>query len=164
LREARRRLAADPAANRAAAAGEIVFVEAAVGGLELLDLLSGHKAAVLIDAVVTGKARPGEVVELDPSFLGDLEDTGRLGTTGLTHQVDLGTAWRLGKRLGLPLPETVRVLGVEAADVKTFSEELTPAVAARLPSVVDTLLRVIAEVGGESLCMSSPCSKPCSTR
>ncbi len=131
---------------REALAGEpVAFVEAAVGGLDLLDLLSGYRAAVLVDAVVTGKASPGEVLELDPAFL---EDTTHLGTTGLSHQVDLSTAWKLGRRLGLPLPETVRVLGVEAADVKTFSERPTPAVEASLPRVAEAIARAVREALG----------------
>jgi hydrogenase maturation protease len=175
LREVRRRLEPEPGSDPAPA---VTFVEASVGGLELLDLLVGHRVAVLIDAIVTGRVRPGEVLELEPSFL---EDSTHLGTAGLAHQIDLGTAWQLGCRLGLPLPTTIRVLGVEAADVTTFSEELSLPVRASLPGIVESLLRVVAEavdldasdrgfeagasaaVRGGHVCTRSPFSAPSST-
>jgi hydrogenase maturation protease len=121
----------------------VTLVEAETGGLGLIDILSGHDGAVLVDAVVTGAVNPGEILEVAPSFV---ETTGRLGTAGLSHQVDLGTAWELGRRLGVPLPSHVRILGIEASDVKTFSERLTPAVARNLPAIVDAVIRVVAEV------------------
>lgn len=135
VRETRREFNGEP----------VSFVEACAGGLDLIDLLCGHEAAVIVDAVVTGRASPGEVLDLDPSFL---EDSSHLGTTGLLHQVDLATAWQLGRRVGLPLPAVVRVLGVEAAQTKTFSEELSPRVAIRFPRVVRTVARVVRETLG----------------
>ncbi|HCJ10988.1 MAG TPA: peptidase M52 [Clostridiales bacterium] len=131
----------------------VTFVEASVGGLDLIDLLSGYDAALLVDAAVTGRAAPGEVFELDIGFL---EDTTHLGTAGLSHQVDLATAWKLGRRLGLPLPRVLRVLAVEAADVKTFSEELSPSVAENLPRVVEAVTRVVREVVAACGCGAAP--------
>jgi hydrogenase maturation protease len=133
VREASRRFEGRP----------VVFVEASAGGLDLIDLMSGHAAALLVDAAVTNQARPGEVLDLDPAFL---EDTNHLGTTGVAHQVDLATAWKLGRRLGLDLPDRVRIIGVEAADVTTFSEELSPEVAANLPAVVEAVVGAVREL------------------
>ncbi len=144
VREVERKLASSPGGIP----DGLRFVEAAVGGLDLIDLLSGHRGAVLVDAAVTGRARPGEVFELDIGFL---EDTTHLGTTGLSHQVDLATAWKLGRRLGLPLPERLRVLAVEAADVKTFSEELSPAVAAALPAAVRAVSAAVRDLLAETV-------------
>jgi len=164
VREARRRLAGRPPGPATPPAGEgeaaevvvtpdpgrppigLVFAEVAVGGLDLVDLLSGHAGAVLVDAAVTHQAEPGEVFEVDLSFL---EDTTHLGTAGLAHQVDLGTAWRLGRRLGLGLPRHLRILAVEAADVKTFSEALSPAVARNLEAIVTAVVETVTEVAGE---------------
>jgi len=150
VREVRRRLEESgapgtprPTAGSAHASARTVFAEASVGGLDLIDLLSGHGGAVLVDAAVTGKARPGEVFELDVDFL---EDTTHLGTAGLAHQVDLATAWKLGRRLGLELPRHMRIVAVEAADVKTFSEELTPTVAGNFENIVRAVAGVIREV------------------
>ncbi|MCL8206455.1 MAG: hydrogenase maturation protease [Actinomycetia bacterium] len=144
VREARRHLEGLP----------VEVVEASVGGLGLLDLLAGHERAVLVDAVLTGRAEPGEVLELDAGFL---EDTSHLGTAGVSHQVDLATAWQLGRRLGLPLPGRLRIFGVEAADVKTFSESLTPAVRARLGEAVEAVVAAVREEldGGDPGCTSS---------
>ena len=125
----------------------VTFVEVSAGGLDLIDLMAGHRAALLVDAAVTKKAAPGEVLDLDPSFL---EDTTHLGTTGVAHQVDLATAWKLGRRLGLDLPERVRIIGVEASDVTTFSEQLSPEVSRSLPVVVRAVVDAVWELLGET--------------
>ena len=42
---------------------EVEIVESAGAGLELLDLLEGHKRALLLDAVLTGEHPPGTELE-----------------------------------------------------------------------------------------------------
>jgi hydrogenase maturation protease len=100
------------------------------GGLRLMERLAGYDRAVIVDAIVSGAA-PGTVHLLTA---GDMPTQ----RTVCAHDVSLPTALALGRRSGLHLPETseIHVIAVEAADVMTFSEELTPAVAAAVPLAV----------------------------
>jgi hydrogenase maturation protease len=100
------------------------------GGLRLMERLAGYDRAVIIDAILSGAA-PGTV---------HLLSAGGMPTqrTVCAHDVSLPTALAMGRRGGLPLPETaeIHVIAIEAADVMTFGEELTPAVAAAVPLAV----------------------------
>jgi hydrogenase maturation protease len=104
----------------------IVGVEVATssrGGFELIDLLAGFQRAVIVDALITDDPRPGNVHRLDP---GQVAGSARLVGS---HEVGLATALELAEALGIVMPETVTVYGVEAADVTTFAETPTPEVA-----------------------------------
>jgi hydrogenase maturation protease len=93
------------------------------GGFELIDLLAGYKRAVIVDAFITDDPCPGRVHRLEP---GQVAGSARLVGS---HEVGLATALELAEALGIVMPEIVTVYGVEAADVTTFAESPTPAVA-----------------------------------
>lgn len=111
------------------------FAEAMAGGLELMDLLSGYRAAVIVDAAVTGQAVPGEIYTLAPESLGT-------AVTGGAHGAHLGTALEVARRLGLPMPERLEVVAIEAQDVSGFGESLTPALAAAIEPAAAFVLRL----------------------
>ncbi|GFO67388.1 hypothetical protein GMLC_09670 [Geomonas limicola] len=104
------------------------LVESHAGGLLLLEELTGERQAVIVDALIDRARRPGELV-----FSGIAEAT---HNAACSHDCTLAEALALGRALGLELPgdDAIRVLGVVAADVASFGEELTPEVAAALPA------------------------------
>ena len=120
----------------------VTVVRSFRGGLELLDLLTGFEHAVLIDAVVRHDAVPGRLHELDVEQLA--------GSARLVggHDADVGTALALGRRAGLAMPATVRVLGIEAEDVMSFREQLSPAVAAAVLELARSLHAELAANSG----------------
>lgn len=116
-------------------------VQSETAGLRLLELLRGYDKAVIIDALKSppeaGRS-PGEVVRYGAA---DFRGGHRYGSA---HSIGLATALELGRRLGYDMPSDVVVLAVEAEDVETFGEELSPAVAAAAERVV---AMVLEEVG-----------------
>jgi len=105
------------------------------GGMDLLDDLVGYPRALLVDAIQTGQCPPGTCLEFDLAALGDVHQDRLVAAHGLTLPAVLET----GRRCGYAVPATTAILGVEVADVHTFSEQLTPAVAAGLDRVVDRI-------------------------
>lgn len=95
-------------------------------GLALLDWLVGYRAAILVDSIQTGKAPPGTVHELEPIELGQL--TGRT-----PHFLGVAETLALGRQLGLPMPEQIRIIAVEVADPFTLGTSMTPAVQQAVP-------------------------------
>ncbi len=113
---------------------EIEVKETAATGLALLDELVGYERAVIIDSIRTAR-RP--VGSLHRYFLGaDHPPPGPAGS----HGIGLQTALLLGRLAGWSLPRRIVVYAVEAADTTTFSEELTPRVAAAVPRIVRTII------------------------
>lgn len=114
--------------------GDVTVCEASVGGLSLLHLVEGYDRVIIIDAAVTNGAQPGEIRCPSP------DEVQWSPWPAWTHGVPFATALELGRRLGMYIPKKIVVFVIEAADVETFGEELTPSVAAAVPKVVDLVL------------------------
>jgi len=107
------------------------------GGLRLMERLVGYDRAIVIDAIITG-AEPGTIHHLTP----DAIPTQRSSSA---HDVNLPTALEFGRQAGMDLPsdKDILLVGIEAQDILTFTEECTPAVAASIPTAVEEVLEVL---------------------
>ena len=134
-------LVAGRLAERQLPAGVEVAVSE-VAGLRLLELVRGFTRVIIIDALKSpaeAGREPGEVVRYDAS---DFKGGHRYGSA---HSIGLDTALEVGRQVGYDMPGEVIVFAIEAEDIETFGEELTPAVAAAADVVTDLVLQ---EVGG----------------
>jgi hydrogenase maturation protease len=104
------------------------------GGLRLMEHMIGYDRVIVVDAM-RGGGPPGSIHRLGPGSV----PTQRSASS---HDVNLPTALRLGRLAGAELPADERILliGIEADDVETFSEELSPAVQEAIPQAVDLIL------------------------
>jgi hydrogenase maturation protease len=107
----------------------IDFRETTEMGLALLDFITGYRTVVIVDSIQTGKAPPGFLHELDAAALTQL--TGRT-----PHFLGVSETLALGRKLGLPMPEQVRIFAVEVEDPFTLGTALTPALQTALPAIV----------------------------
>ena len=107
------------------------------GGLRLMERMIGFDRAIIIDAICTD-AEPGTIHLLSPNDIPTQRSTS-------AHDVNLPTALELGRQAGanLPPPGEILIVGVEAADVQTFDEALTPEVEIALPQAVEAVLSVL---------------------
>ena len=108
----------------------------AVGGLRLMERLVGYQRAILIDAIMTGQQPVGSQFCL---ALQDLPDSAA-GHLSSAHDTSLQTALSAGSALGLPLPETIIIFGIEAEPILDFGEALSPPVAAAVPYLADQII------------------------
>jgi hydrogenase maturation protease len=117
-----------------------------VGGLRLMELLSGNDAAILVDAAEFPD-RPAGEVRVSP--LDELPDHGG-GHLDNAHDATLVTALALGRRLGAELPARIDAVTVQATATDTFGEELSPPVEAAIPAAVEAVLRLLREIAGQA--------------
>jgi hydrogenase maturation protease len=110
-----------------------------VGGLALMERLVGYDRAVLVDAIRTRDGRPGTVYRLS------LDDLPTLNANAV-HDATLKAALELGRRLGAELPDGVTIIAVEAADILSFGERLSPAVEAAVPEATELVLQTLREI------------------
>ena len=122
-------------AERLKGCADVTTLEWYAGGLSLMEAMSGHEKAIIIDAIRTKRGKPGTIYSLAPS---DLRQSKNIHSS---HDANLPAALELGRMLGLHLPEQVKVWAVEAQDVETFSEALTEPVERAVPLVVSQVLR-----------------------
>jgi hydrogenase maturation protease len=109
------------------------------GGLRLMERMIGFDRAIIIDAIVSGKP-PGTIQSLHP---GDIPTQ----RSASAHDVNLPTALQLGRHASAHLPEDDQILliAIEAADVQTFNEALSPEVEAVVPAAVELVLKAVAQ-------------------
>jgi hydrogenase maturation protease len=120
---------------------EVFSAEAGVGGLRLLEAIAGYERVILVDAILTPGARPGEICVLQP---GDLPTSLHSGSA---HDLSFTAALELGREIGMSIPEewNIKIVAVRVEDVQTLGEEMTPEVEASVPQAVETVLEVLRE-------------------
>lgn len=118
----------------------IVFDTCACGGLEIMESISGYERVIFIDAIRTSGGKAGTIFHFTPE---DFRETSNLSNQ---HEINFLTTLRLGNLLGLKLPSDIHIIAVEIAEDRIFSEELTPAVSERFPSIVEETIAIISQL------------------
>lgn len=112
-------------------------IELGTAGLSLLDFVEGYDRLIILDAIITGSP-PGTLHELR----GD--DVAKSVHLSVGHESDLPTSLQLGELLTRRMPRHVVVFAVEADDIQTFSEELSPEVQKAIPEVLARVEKVVS--------------------
>jgi hydrogenase maturation protease len=97
------------------------LVDCSVGGLNLLDAVTGYDRLIVFDSIRSGEGPPGSWYAMTGESFRE--------TMNLTnvHDANFTTALELGRRMGtrVPAPTEVHIFAVEIADNMTFSESMT---------------------------------------
>ncbi len=117
---------------------DTTVMETSTSGLDVLVLLEGYERAIIIDAVQTGSGKVGQVYRIEPKQL----DPARASIT--THTMDIVAALELGNKLGLNLPGSVIIFGVEVQDIDSIGECCTPEVERAIPACISLVLAELA--------------------
>ena len=133
--------------NQLAADPSLEFEFLSLGGLSLMERLTGYPKVILIDALSSGKHPKGKVVSFPLSEVPDLTS----GHTSSAHDTSLRNALVLGRSMGIDLPkdEDIIIVAIEAENVYDFSEELSPVVAAAIPEAENLVLNIISLIKKE---------------
>jgi hydrogenase maturation protease len=116
---------------------KIDVVEASLGGVGLLDLMTGYDRVIILDAIFTNTNSPGDVYHLS------LDDLGDPSNPSNTHFLDVRTSVELGRKLGLAMPKTISIFAIEIKDNTTFSDKLTQEVEQALPLLTQRVLEFL---------------------
>lgn len=125
-------LAAGELGKRFADCPDIEAIQCGEMGLSLLDHMTGRRDVLIIDAVQTGTADPGTLMELSDEQLRALPEMS-------PHSFGVADAFATGRALRLPMPTRLKVYAVEVLDVRTIQPGLTLPLAAALPGIIDAL-------------------------
>jgi hydrogenase maturation protease len=107
--------------------------ELSVGGIELLDYLSGYEKAIIVDAFCTGSNQSGTIYRYKQTTD---EEVMKVRSS---HQIDLPQIIGLAKVLGIAIPNEIIVYGVEAKDITTFNCNCTQEVESAIPRLVNLI-------------------------
>jgi hydrogenase maturation protease len=129
--------AAQKIAEKCIDLADIDVVETSLGGIGLLEVMTGYDRVIILDAILTRRNTPGTIYELG---LGDLGDPSQSTNQ---HFLDVRTSVELGRKIGFSMPQTIIIFCVEIKDNTTFSEKLTLEVEQALPFLIDRVLRYL---------------------
>jgi hydrogenase maturation protease len=117
-----------------------VVVEcASLGGLSLMERMVGFERAILIDAMESGQGPVGSVRVFPLEALHDAF----AGHSASAHDTSLLTALHAARQMGMPIPDLVMVIAIEARNVYDFSEELSPPVALAIHPACQAVLDLL---------------------
>ena len=132
VREVSRRLSAVGLAEA------VDIVESEVAGFALMELMTGWKRVILVDSIQFDNVAPGTVVRIQTE---DLRTSLRIRSV---HEIDLPTVLAFGRKLGIPMPETITIIGIQAEDALTLGETLTESAKRGMMKAVDLVLQEVA--------------------
>jgi len=120
---------------------KIEIEKLSLGGLSLMERISGYQRVILIDAIQTRQKTLGSVSVFPLSELPNPFS----GHSASAHDTSLLTAMDTGRRLGVPLPndDDITVVAIEAENVYDFSEELSPPIPAAVPIAAEKVLGLL---------------------
>ena len=117
----------------------------AIGGLDIIPVMWGYKHVIIVDAIQTGSYEPGTIMFFNPE---DFNDT--IGDAS-AHDINLATAMRIGREMEPEMmPDKVCFIAVEAEDIGTVNEGMTPRLVEAKPSAVRAVLHQIEEFRARS--------------
>lgn len=112
----------------------VELMDGATLGLDLLYYMEGRDKIILIDIVNAG-AEPGEIFKFTPHDI----KTKKIINKVSMHQVTLFDILTMAEVSGR-LPDEVVLIAVQPGEIN-WGEELTPAVEAQIPKVIDLVLK-----------------------
>ena len=120
---------------------------ASLGGLSLMERLTGSEHVILVDTIYSGKKKIGTVSVFPQSELPDMS----AGHTTAVHDTSLRNALSVGRSMNIPLPsdQDVLIVAIEAENVFDFSETLSSLVETAVPHAVKAVLQLIYSILGE---------------
>jgi len=116
--------------------GVVDIVEVPGPGLALLELLEGYDRALLLDAVFTGYAPPGTVLEFCRDDLQQI-------LAPAAHYVGLPEILRQAERLGMAFPRELRILALEVEHPFECHGRMSPSTREALPDYVARVREVL---------------------
>jgi hydrogenase maturation protease len=122
----------------------ITIHKADLGSLNVLELLIGFDSAILIDAIQTQSGNAGTIYRFT------LDDIDSRRDTTYAHGLSLASAIEIGKQLGFPLPRQIIIFAIEAIEVNTFGENLSPDVEKAVSTCTQMIVGEIEQLDTDS--------------
>ena len=111
------------------------------GGIYLLDYITGYDCAIIVNAIKTGRYRPGEIIK------GSRKDFDFASRGTVTQKVSFYDLIEIGKKMDLKVPDRIEIIAIEISDNITVSTKVTEEVYKAIAPAIDKV-KIIAESMG----------------
>jgi len=96
------------------------YLTCSCGGLEIVEYIKDYRRVIIIDSIITGKGKPGDIFHFTPA---NFRETCNLSNL---HDVNFITALGIGEKIGLKIPSDIHIIAIEITENSKFSENLSP--------------------------------------
>jgi len=118
----------------------VTVEEESTSGLEIIDIIMDYERVIVIDAISTGRHAPGKVSVHRP------EEFDHMVMPGSSHEINIFTALEMGKRISPDrMPQALYLVAIEAKDLETIGERLTPELERAIPEAVRVVLDLVQD-------------------
>jgi hydrogenase maturation protease len=107
----------------------IDVLECSLSGLALLDVITGYDSLIIIDTIKCSDPKPGKIRLLDGTQLRHIPGPS-------PHYVSVPQTIEIGRKLGLKVPSSIKVIAVEAKTMYNLGEELTQEMKKAIPRII----------------------------
>jgi hydrogenase maturation protease len=108
--------------------------------LDLVSDINGYRRLILIDSISTGEKPIGSV-----TLFGEQDILSNRGDVYL-HGMNLSEALTLCRRVQLPFPEELYLVGIEAGVIYEFSESLSADLQDKIGQIIPEVRRIVEEL------------------
>lgn len=108
--------------------------------LDLIYQITGYERVLLLDSIITGSLDIGSVV-----IFKEEELLNHSKNFHYLHGVNLPEALDLSRRLGIPLPSSIRLIGIEIGKADEYGETLSDELNDKLEEIYRNIYDVVCE-------------------
>ena len=116
------------------------FNTSVLGGLELLEIISGYHTIIIVDAIMTGLFQPGEMLRYS---LGNYRETLHLSNP---HDTNFKATLDFGEKIGFQIPRVIRILAIEIEECLLFSNSFSKTLAIKYQDILQTTQSYIKSI------------------
>jgi hydrogenase maturation protease len=113
---------------------DLGILSASVSPVRLVDIISGYAKLIVIDSISSGRAEPGELLEID------LQGGSLLPPS--SHHFSVAQVPDIAQALGLPCPEEIKYYGIEIDPPREYGDRLSDKLGRLLPSLAEKLIEL----------------------
>ncbi|MBN2608828.1 MAG: hydrogenase maturation protease [Candidatus Fermentibacteraceae bacterium] len=114
--------------------GDLEILSASVSPVRLVDRIACCSRLIIVDSVSTGRAEPGDLLEIDFKPGEDLPPT--------SHHFPVHQIPEISRALGLPCPNIIKVYGIEIEPPGEYSDRLSERISRLLPSLAESIIEL----------------------
>ena len=112
------------------------FIPCSLTGLALLDVIADYDTLIIVDTIKREAPETGRITILDAAELRHIPGPS-------PHYVSIPQAIEIGKKAGLRMPSSIKVVAVESRNMHTMGEGLSEEMTRALPTIVDRTRKLI---------------------
>jgi len=111
-----------------------------LGGLDILDLIRDYQKVIFIDAIKTRNGIPGTVYYFTHE---DFMETHHLSNF---HDSSFLNTIKLGKKLGLSLPDEIHIIAIEIVNDMFFGKSFSPEITKEIDTISQKVNQLINDI------------------